>query len=87
MREVSGLTHFLSLTHPLTVHRTLRSVHRTLLAEAAAVTLAGVRRFQFRLLAGRDEVSVLLEIFDDLLRDHFALETAQRALDRFVRIY
>ena len=88
MREGLSLTHFFLMVTELAVHRALRRVvHRTLLAETTAVTLAGVSRFQFRLLAGRDEVSVLLKVFDDLFRDDLALEPTQCALDRFVIVY
>ena len=87
MREGLSLTHFFLMVTELAVHRALRRVvHRTLLAETTAVTLAGVSRFQFRLLAGRDEVSMFFKIFNDLFADHFALKTPQSALDRFVRV-
>ena len=64
-----------------------RVVHRALLAEPAAVALARVCRFQFRFLSRRDEVSVLLKIFDDLFADHFTLKAAKCTFDRFVVIY
>ena len=54
--------------------------------ETLAVTLACIRRFQLRLLSGRNEMRVFFQIFNNLFRYHFALETAQRAFDRFVLI-
>ena len=63
-----------------------QTIHRALLAETAAIALAGVRRFQFRLLAGRDEVSVFLEVLDDLFADNLALKATQCGLDRLVRV-
>ncbi len=50
-------------------------------AETLAVALAGVDRFEFRLLTGRHEVRVFFQIFNDFFGDNFTLETAQRALD------
>lgn len=70
----------------LSAHRTRARVHRPLLTETAAVTLARVSTFQFRFLSRRNEVSVLFEVFDDLLRDDLSFEPAQSRLDRFVRI-
>ena len=57
--------------------------HRT---HAFLVPFAGVLRLEFRFLAGRDEMRVLLEILDDLFRHNLSLETAECILDRFVRI-
>jgi hypothetical protein len=72
----------------LAVVRTLGSVvHWPLLAETATVTLACVCRFQLGLLAGRNEVSVFLQVFDDLLGDYLSLESPQSTLDRFVVVY
>ena len=48
--------------------------HRTLLAETPAVTLAGVDRLELSFLAGRNEMSVLFKILDDLLADNFSLK-------------
>ena len=45
------------------------------------VTLAGIRRFELRLLSGRHEMRVFLQILDNLFGNHFALKTAQRAFD------
>ena len=50
-------------------------------AETFAVTLAGVDRFEFRLLSGRHEVRVFFQILDDFFGDYLTLKTAQRALD------
>ena len=55
-------------------------------AVTLAVTLAGIRRFEFRLLSRRNEMRVFFQIFDNLFGNHFALKTAQRTLDRFVVI-
>ena len=88
MREViSGPHALINLSLSLTVVRSRSRIHRALLAETSAVALAGVCRFQFRLLAGRNEVSVLFEVFDDLFRDNLALETTESTLDRFIVIY
>src|SRR5690606_33516727 len=62
-------------------------VHRTLLAEPAAITLTRIHRFQFCFLSRRDKVSVLLKIFDDLFTDHFTLKASKCTLDRFVVVY
>ena len=66
-----------------TLIRALILIHRTRRrrAETFAVALAGVDRFEFRLLSGRNEMRVLFQILDDFFRDDLALETAQRALD------
>ena len=49
--------------------------------ETLAVALAGIDRFEFRLLSGRNEMRVFFQILDDFFGDNLALETAQRALD------
>ena len=77
--------HLLDLS-TLSAHRPRTRVHRTLLTEAASVTLACVRRFQFRLLSRRNEVRMLLKVLDDLFGDDLSLESAQCRLDRFVRV-
>ena len=88
MREVLSRPHAFFLSRSvLAVVRARSRIHRTLLAETPAVTLAGVCRFQFRLLAGRNEVSMLFEVFNDLFRDNLALETTESTLDRFVIVY
>ena len=88
MREVLSRPHAFFLSRSiLTVVRSRSRIHRTLLAETTAVALSGVCRFQFRLLAGRNEVSMLLKVFDDLFRDNLALETTESTLDRFVVVY
>jgi hypothetical protein len=56
------------------------------LTETPAVTLARICRFKLCLLPRRDKMRVFLEILDDLFTDHFTLEAAQRAFDRFVII-
>ncbi len=63
--------------------RVLILSHRTrcLRAETLAVALAGVDRFEFRLLSRRNEMRVFFQILNDFFRDNFTLETAQRALD------
>ncbi len=60
-----------------------RIVHRarSLRTETLAVALAGVDRFQFRLLSGRHEMRVFFQILDDFFRDYFTLKTAQRIFD------
>jgi len=67
-------------------HWTRPCVHRSLLTEASAVSLASVYRLELRFLSRRDEVSVFLKILDDLFADHLAFEPAQCALDGFVRV-
>lgn len=62
-------------------------IRRTRLTEASSVALAGVRRFELRLLTGRNKMRVLFQILDDFFADYFTLEPAQRAFDRFVIIY
>jgi hypothetical protein len=62
-------------------------IHRTLLPKTPAVTLTGVNRFEFCLLTGWNEMSVFLEIFNDLFADHFAFKTSKCGLDRFVTVY
>ncbi len=57
---------------------------RTLLAKTSAVALTGVCRFKLCLLAGRDKVSVLFEILDDLFADHLTLKASKCRFDRFV---
>ena len=57
------------------IHRTRRR------AKTLAITLAGVRRFELRLLSGRHEMRVSFQILDDFLGYHLALKTTQRALD------
>ncbi len=57
------------------IHRSRRR------AETLAVALAGVCRFQLRLLSGRNEMRVFFQIFNNLFSYHFTLETAQRAFD------
>ena len=52
------------------------AAHRSLLTKTSAISLAGVNRFELCLLAGRDEMSVLFEIFDDLFADNFTFESA-----------
>ena len=64
-----------------------RIVHRPLLAETTAVAFSCICRFEFCLLRRRNEVCMLLEIFDDLFADHFPLKASQCRFDRFVRIY
>ena len=59
-----------------------RDAHAALLF----VALACQRRLQLRLLTGRNKKRVFLRILDDLLSHHFALEAAQRALNRFALI-
>ena len=75
--------------HRLTVAgiRARSRIHRTLLAEPAAVAFTRIRGFQLCLLSRRDEVSMFLEILDDLLANNFSLETAQCAFDRFISVY
>ncbi len=70
------------------VHRSLliviavvHIIRRTNLTETSAITLAGVCRFEFRLLSGRNKMRVFLQIFDDFFADNLALKPAQRALD------
>lgn len=67
--------------------RTLRRIHRPLLAESSTIALACVHGFKLCLLARRYEVSMFLEVLDDLFADHFPLKAAQRTLDRFVVVY
>ena len=57
------------------IHRTRRR------AKTLAITLAGVRRFELRLLSGWYEMRVSFQILDDFLGYHLALKTTQRALD------
>jgi hypothetical protein len=96
MKESQTFSPFHSFTFSasgaeLPVLRTRRplliGVHRPLLSETPAVSLACVCRFQLRLLSRRDEVSVFFQVFDYLFADNFALKTPKRALDRFIRIY
>lgn len=76
------------LIEVLVLIRVLILVHRTRrLTKTLAVALAGVRRFELRLLSGRHEMRVSFQIFDNFFGNHFAFETPQRALDRFVIIY
>ena len=56
-------------------------IRRSNLTETSAITLAGVCRFEFRLLSGRNEMRVFFQILDDFFADYFTLEPAQRALD------
>ena len=56
-------------------------VHRSRLTEASSVALAGVRRFELRLLTGRNEMRVFFQILDDFFADYLAFESAQRAFD------
>ncbi len=70
----------LSILVLILIHRSRRR------AETLAVTLACIRRFQLRLLSGRNEMRVFFQIFNNLFGNHFALKTAQRAFDRFVLI-
>src|ERR1043165_2925504 len=51
------------------------------------VALASQRGFQLSFLARGHEKSMLLGVFDDLFSHHLPLETAQRAFDRFARVY
>lgn len=90
MRESISRVHAISCVfwaRKLSVVRTRCTVHRTLLAETPAVTLARICRFQLRLLTGRNVVSMLLKVFDDLFRDNLTLETSKCTLDRFVVVY
>ena len=59
-------------------------IHWPLLAKTSSITLSGIHRFELSLLSRRDEVSVLLKIFDDFFADHFTLKATQRTFDRFV---
>lgn len=56
-------------------------------AKTLAIALAGILRFELRLLSRRNKMRVLFEVFDDLFGDNFSLKAAKRALDRFVIIY
>ncbi len=73
---------------PIVVETRSRSciVHRPLLAETPSVTFAGIHGFELCFLSRRDEMSMLFEILDDLLADHFTFKAAQCAFDRFVII-
>lgn len=81
------ITHY-EKTIKILLSKTLRSrslvlilIHRTNRAETAAVALARVSRFEFRLLSGRNEMRVLFQILDDLFGNHFPLKAAQRVFD------
>ena len=69
------------------VHRSLlivivvHIIRRTNLTETSAITLAGVCRFEFRLLSGRNKMRVFLQILDDFFADNLTLKPAQCALD------
>ena len=70
------IVHIRSLLIVIVVH-----IRRTNLTETSAITLAGVCRFEFRLLSGRNKMRVFFQIFDDFFADYFALKPAQRTFD------
>ena len=55
-------------------------------AKTLAVSLAGILRFELRLLSRRDKMRVLFQVLDDFFGNNFALEAAKRAFNRFVII-
>ena len=80
--DLSVLIEILIRILPLT--GTLVLTERACRTETLAITLAGVYRFELRLLSGRNEMRVFLQILDDFFCYHFTLKTAQRAFNRFV---
>ena len=72
-----------SLSLILIIAEIVVAAHR---AKTLAVSLAGVLRFELRLLSRRNKMRVLFQVFDDLFGNNFSLEAAKRAFDRFVII-
>lgn len=64
VKHIFALRIFINLNRELSsrsaAHWSWAVAHRPLLAETSSVALAGVYRFQLRLLSRRDEVSVFL---------------------------
>jgi hypothetical protein len=58
-----------------------RLIHRTHRAHTFFIALAGILRFEFRLLSGRNDMRVFFQILDDFFGHHFSLKPAQRAFD------
>lgn len=55
-------------------------------AKTLAVSLAGILRFELRLLSRRNKMRVLFQVLDDFFGNNFTLEAAKRAFNRFVII-
>lgn len=71
------------LTLILIIVEIIVAAHR---AKTLAVSLAGILRFELRLLSRRNKMRVLFQVLDDFFGNNFTLEAAKRAFNRFVII-